>query len=357
MNTNLLKDAGPDATLQQVVSHWLPRMQVAGLPPNLIARLIQRSGTWENWCHIWSDEALLMEKRGVHAERQGRTITAGEYYFRSSLLYHFAQFMFFDDLAQKQTASERKYIVYQSAAVNLSPPAISLEVPYKGYSLKGYLRKAGLEASNLVVIIPGTDSSKEEYTTLQDHFLNRGLSTFIFDGPGQGEGRECGPLTPEDWPSVIETIIQTLRDSGVNGNIGMMGVELGGHLALHASSVPGISAIISMNGFFNLADFWETLPDIYRSNIHFALGCETMEKTKFQAQKFSLRDVAPPDCPLFAMHGGRDEIFPVSDAQTIIPWSHGKAQLQIFQEGIHVCNNVDYLWRPLAADWFVEKLI
>jgi len=78
MNEHQTFKSGADITLQQVVSHWLPRMQVAGLPANLIAQLIERAGTWDNWCKTWSDEALSLEKRGVHAERQGLTITAAE---------------------------------------------------------------------------------------------------------------------------------------------------------------------------------------------------------------------------------------------------------------------------------------
>ena len=32
------------------------------------------------------------------------------------------------------------------------------------------------------------------------------------------------------------------------------------------------------------------------------------------------------------------------------------AELVIYPEGVHVCNNVPFLWRPLAADWLAGKL-
>lgn len=356
MNEHQPLNADADATLQQVVAHWLPRMQVAGLPPNLIAQLIEHTRTWDNWCQTWSDKALSLERRGVHAERQGLTITAGEHYVRSSLLYHFAQFMFFNDREQKRVAAERKYTVYQSAAPYLVPKAEHLEIPYKGYSFKGYLRGASSERSNLVLIIPGTDSTKEEYGTFESYFLKRGLATFCFDGPGQGEGREFGPLNLKDWPPAVDVIIQTLRETGITGNIGLMGMELGGHLALQVSNVPGIKAIVAICGFFDMGAFWDDLPDVYKTNMHFAMGFDTIEETREQVQKFSLRDIPPPQCPVLAMHGKHDEIFPVSDAQEIAPWSQGKAEFMVFPDGLHACNNIDYLYRPMVADWLAEKL-
>ena len=32
------------------------------------------------------------------------------------------------------------------------------------------------------------------------------------------------------------------------------------------------------------------------------------------------------------------------------------AEAVIYPEGFHVCNNIPFLWRPLAADWLAEKL-
>lgn len=356
MNDRKARNAEVETTLQQVVSHWQTRMQVAGLSPNIITQLIEQTGSWENWCQTWSKEALSLEKRGVQAERQGLTVTAAEHYMQASLLYHFAQFVFFNDLEQKKIAAEHKYTVYQSAAPYLLPKSRHLEIPYKGSALKGYLRGDDLANMNVVIIIPGTDSSKEEYYSLEGHFLKRGLATFCVDGPGQGEGREFGPLDPDNYPSAIEAIIQTLHDVGVTGNIGLMGMELGGHLVLHASSVAQVKAIVSMNGFFNLASFWDDFTNVIKLKMHFALGQGTIEETNQQVRKFSLSDIPPPHCPVLAIHGACDQVFPLSNAQAIKPWSQGKADFKIFPEGTHVCSNIDYIYRPLAADWLADKL-
>ena len=33
-----------------------------------------------------------------------------------------------------------------------------------------------------------------------------------------------------------------------------------------------------------------------------------------------------------------------------------RAELVVYPEGVHVCNNIPFLWRPLAADWLAAKL-
>ena len=343
--------------LQQVVGHWLPRMMVAGLTHGDITRLVEETGEWPDWCATWSAEGARHLAMGEEAEAACRLVTAGEAYRRAALFYHFGQFMFFDDLQQKWAAADSKAAAYARAAPLLQPPADAVAVPFEGGVLKGYLRRPGDASAPLVVLIPGSDSTKEEFASMEAHFLKRGLATFSFDGPGQGEGRKDHHLRAE-WGPVLAAVLEALREAhGHDGRVGVMGMAFGGHLALQAAAAaPQVAAVASMNGFFDLGAIWNDLPEVYRANMGFALGGETIGETAARARAFSLRGAALPGRPVLVIHGGRDRIFPVADARKAAEMAGPLAEWVEYPDGNHVCNNIAYKYRPLIADWMAEKL-
>lgn len=344
-------------TLQQVVAHWLPRMQTAGLTASDLARVIDETGDWRNWCRTFCREGDRHIAEGQEAEAAGRTVTAGEAYLRAALFFHFGQFMFFDDLEQKREADRRKVNAYERAAPFLLPPARAVSVPFRGGQLKGYIRLPARTPAPLAILVPGSDSTKEEFASLESFFLQRGLATFTLDGPGQGEGREFGFLEP-DWASVLDAAVSALRgEAAVDGTrVGVMGMAFGGHLVLQgAHAIPGLRGAICMNGFFDLGAFWDDLPEVYRRNMRYALGGADIDETAARAAAFSLRGAAPPDCPVLVIHGGKDRIFPVEQAEALGAFG-GHAEVVVYPDGNHVCNNIAYRYRALMADWLAERL-
>lgn len=352
--------------LSQVVGHWLARIQVAGISHGDALRVIADAGDWENWCAAWCAEGERHVEMAAEAKAQGRLVTAGEAYARAALFFHFGQFMFFDDLDQKRRAAERKVEVFAQAAALMDPPGEAIAVPYGGGEYRGYLRRPGKEPdpepAPLAILIPGSDSTKEEFPSLEAHFLRRGLATFSFDGPGQGEGRRLSELTP-DWGPVLEAVLARLQSAqGLNRRFGVMGMAFGGHLALQAAAgladieAPGIEAVVCMNGFYDLGAFWDDLPEVYRANMGFTLGGENLDQTAARARGFSLAGLPPPPCPVLAIHGGLDRIFPLSDAEKIAGFGGDDAEFVAYPDGNHVCNNIAYKYRPLIADWMAERL-
>ncbi|MEE8515397.1 MAG: alpha/beta hydrolase, partial [Alphaproteobacteria bacterium] len=342
--------------LSQVVGHWLARIQVAGISHGDALRVIADAGEWENWCAAWCAEGERHAGMAQDAKSQGRLVTAGEAYGRAALFFHFGQFMFFDDLDQKWAAAARKVEVFAQAAPLLDPPAEAIVVPFDGGELRGYLRRPGHGPADgsapLAILIPGSDSTKEEFPSLEAHFLRRGLATFSFDGPGQGEGRRLAPLTP-DWGPVLEAVLARLEGAqGLNGRFGVMGMAFGGHLALQAAAgLADIEAVVCMNGFYDLGAFWDQLPEVYRANMGFTLGGDNPDETGKRARGFSLQGLAPPPCPVLAIHGGLDRIFPLSDAEKIAGLGGDDGEFVAYADGNHVCNNIAYKYRPLIADW------
>ncbi len=111
-----------------------------------------------------------------------------------------------------------------------------------------------------------------------------------------------------------------------------------------------------MNGFYDLGAFWDDLPEAYRANMGFTLGGDNLDQTAERARGFSLQGKPAPPCPVLAIHGGLDRIFPLSDAEKIAGDGGDGAEFVSYPDGNHVCNNIAYKYRPLIADWMAERL-
>jgi 2,6-dihydroxypseudooxynicotine hydrolase len=60
--------------------------------------------------------------------------------------------------------------------------------------------------------------------------------------------------------------------------------------------------------------------------------------------------------PLLIIHGKLDRVIPRAQAHKIVDAVGKNAELAMFENGNHVCNNMPYIYRPLTADWLKEKL-
>ena len=108
----------------------------------------------------------------------------------------------------------------------------------------------------------GLDSAKEEMHTNEQLFLDRGMATLAFDGPGQGEAEYDLPICPEFEKPVAAAIdwLET-RDDIDPERIGIWGVSLGGYSAPRAAAYePRIKACISLTGPFDFAEAFDRAP-------------------------------------------------------------------------------------------------
>ncbi|HMB46737.1 MAG TPA: alpha/beta fold hydrolase [Afifellaceae bacterium] len=342
--------------LIEVAGHWLPRMEVAGIPSATAKAVMEAAGTWTNWCRAWSEEGERHRAFAEEALAAGHRLTAGEGFARAALFNHFAQFMFFDDLQQKADASARKVSLFRQAAPLLDPPGEALEVPFENDVLRGFLRVPANGTGHAIILIPGSDSTKEEFPALESHFLRRGIATFSLDGPGQGEGRAFGPLRADFGPALAAVAENLRARPDLSGKLALVGMAFGGYLALRAAGAVGdLSGIVSINGFHDLGAMWPSFPPVYRDNMRFGLGAETAEEAEANAAPFTLAGAPPPDCPVLVLHGALDRIFPPIEAERQAEWAGSRAECTIFPDGNHVCNNIPWLYRPMAADWIADR--
>src|SRR5919202_4951810 len=174
-----------DPKIEVAIANWAPRFTSQGVDPNDFARVTAPLERWEEWLPAWVANGDRHAGLAREAEALGRTLTAGEAWVHAALSYHFAKFVWMVDMALYRDASDRAVAALREAHRLLDPAARRVEVPFERATLFGNLR--GDRSAPLVLLLPGLDSTKEEFFTWENVFLRRGMATFSLDGPGQGE--------------------------------------------------------------------------------------------------------------------------------------------------------------------------
>ena len=211
----------------------------------------------------------------------------------------------------------------------------------------------------VVILVPGLDSVKEELHNYGNDFLRRGMAVLAIDGPGQGEMEFEYPMR-YDYEVPIRYVIDYLESRADldTSCVGLMGVSLGGYYAVRAAAFEHrIKAAISNGGPYSPADNLEQRPTISQETYIYRLKPQSREEALNRLKMFNLQGVAEKvEGPLLVIVGRRDRLVPAEQGERIAREAGDKAELWLFEDGNHVCNNIIYKHRPQQADWMRQKL-
>ncbi len=350
----------PDDLLAETLRDRLPRLYAAGVDYNDIQTLMTRIKRIRDWPDAWQELAHARERLGESALAQGREYSAGAAFQKAALYHHFGQFVYVEDPAEKQRMQRQQAAAYLRAAPYLSPPSEHLAIPFEGITFSGNLRlphKSNGRAA-CVMLNPGADSTKEEFHSLENEFLARGVATFSYDGPGQGLTWAKMKLRP-DFEAPISAVIDRLQthDAIDPNRIGIWGRSFGAYCALRGATDRRLRACISIGGFYDMGAIWSRMPKGTTDSIGYAFGVQTLEQGAQLASNYTLAGIlGNVRCPVLIVHSGQDNVCPVAESQRMIDELGADAELVVFAEGNHVCDNIPYKVRPLMADWMAQKL-
>jgi pimeloyl-ACP methyl ester carboxylesterase len=349
-----------DARVAAAIQHWAPRFVTNGVALSDFEDVTGTIASWNDWCAAWSKCAAVHEQMGREALANEHFLSAGEHLQRAGVYYHFAKFLFVQDLAQMKAAHLKAVACRKLALPHLKPAGERVEMPYLGKSLAGILRKpAGVAQPPVLVFCCGLDSCKEETDSYEQPFLARGIATLVFDGPGQGEG-EYDFAIRGDYEVAAQAVVDYVESRGdLNRHrIAIGGISLGGYYAPRAAAFDQrIQACLALGGPFDWADCWDALPDLTREAFRVRSKCETQADALEHAMTLTLRDVAHRiTCPIYIMNGRQDRIVPAADAERLAREVSGPKTLNLIEDGNHIANNRPYRWRPQCADWLAEQL-
>jgi 2,6-dihydroxypseudooxynicotine hydrolase len=242
---------------------------------------------------------------------------------------------------------------------HLDPTAERIEVAYEDGTMYGNLRRP-VDATRppLVLLIPGLDSTKEEFFHVEEVFLHRGMATFSFDGPGQGECGYTIRIRP-DYEVAVSAVLDKLcgREDLDGERVAALGVSLGGYYVVRAAAFePRLRAAVACGGGYDYGQVIAKRPPNSRATFAHYSGTTGGDDTVAFVGRMNLAGVAEKvRQPLLVVFGKRDRL---------VPWQHAErvaqeapdAKLWMFDDGNHVCMNLVYQWRPQAADWLGEQL-
>lgn len=348
-----------DSRVEAAIANWAPRFVSQGVDYNDFAGTTARIDRWEDWLPAWSETAALHSGLGAEAAALGNRLTAGEAYVRAALCYHFAKFVWLVDLDLHRRTTELAISSLYQAHRHLDPVAERVMIPFEGSPLAGNLRRpAGGRAAPLVVLIPGLDSTKEEFFNWENVFLGRGMATFSLDGPGQGESGFQTRIRP-DYEVAVAAGLEALagRDDIDLDQVGLVGVSLGGYYAPRAAAFePRVSAVATVGGVYDFGACWDGLPQITRETFRHHSGSADEEEARAAAGRLSLAGVAEQiEQPLLVVFGKLDRLIPFGQAERLAREAQ-HAELVMYPNGNHVCNNLPYRYRPLVGDWMAGRL-
>lgn len=338
-------------------SHWGPRFTANGVPAADFERVVSGLESWADWCAAWSTAAHLHEDLGNEALGQRRTRSAGAHFSTASVCYHFAKFVYVADLDQMRAAHESAVRCLNAALPFLDPPGERVEIPFEGASLYGVLRMpepAGPHPA--VILVPGLDSTKEEFRATEDLFLQRGMATFSVDGPGQGEAEYTLPIRA-DWEVPGRALVDALvAMPDIDGDrIAVWGVSLGGYYAPRfASGDDRIKACATLCGPYTFGEAWDDLPALTRETFTVRSGSSDQEEARGKALALTMagRTLA---CPTLIVAGKLDRLIPWEQAERLHRETPS-SEFLLLERGNHGCANVVAEHRYRTADWMADQL-
>jgi len=349
-----------DPTLKSAIAHWGPRFVANGVVLTDFEEVTASMESYSDWCAAWSARAAHHEALGRGALAHNHFLTAGECLQRAGVYYHFASFLFVNDVPQMKAAHMKGIECRQAALPHLNPRGERVEISYEGKKLAGILRMPlDVEKPPVVVMAVGLDSTKEETDAYEFPFLARGMATLVFEGPGQGEAQYDLAIRG-DYEVPVKAVLDYVgaRLDLDAKRIGMWGVSLGGYYAPRAAAFDKrIKACIALGGPFNWGANWDNLPELTREAFRVRSHSRSDEDARKIALTLSLEGVAQNiTCPMFIVNGRLDRIVPAADAERLAREVKGPVELMMIEDGNHIATNRAYRWRSQSADWMKEQL-
>jgi len=343
------------------IQHWAPRFVANGIPMHDFQVTTAGVERWKDWCAAWVARGRFHEELADRALLSGHDRTAGEHLVTAARCHHFGKFVFVEHPDEMRAAHELAVAAYTRALPLLRPPGRRVEIPYGDHRLVGVLRLPEHASVGspppVVLLVSGLDSTKEEVDAYGEHLLVRGLATFAFDGPGQGEAEYDVPMQ-HDFETPVGAVLDTLADvAGVDASrVGIYGVSLGGHYVVRAAAFePRVRACASISGSYRVLDSWAGRPRANRMAYQARAHLSTEAETEAFLESYDLAGVAERvTCPLYVVAGTKDRLTPSSAGERIAAEAQGPVVLEIVEGGNHVVNNMPYRYRPQVADWFVD---
>ena len=345
-----------DRNTQVALERFTWRMLSQYVSPWEFERIKEKIQSWDQWCEEWSKAARKHAEIADKALAEGHKLTAGTAYIRAALYYQWATFLFVHDPKQWLEGKKAGDACFRKAAPLVDPPMELMDIPFEGITLPGYLRKPkGVAKPPLVFLVPGGDSTKEELYDFGDYMIARGLAIFAFDGPGQGLVSTRAKLRPDFEVPIRAVTDYVLRRAAVDEQrLAIGGISYGGIFACRAAAFDDrYKAVFSASSWYTPAGRFPGMDPLSQLGLTQYMGPDP-QKVQDSITMAGAADKLK--VPLLQVYGGLDKASPPEHAYRVEKEVKGPTKTVVFDDGVHVCNNLSHIVRPLIADWLADQL-
>lgn len=350
--------------LQELLDSSRGRMLGDGLEALDLDEILERCATFDDWYEVVADIGDRYERMAEDYLSKGGNISAGEMLWRACMYYHYAQFYMFERPDLREAGQKKKVELYKRAAPLFFPPGERIEIPLDEFSIPGYLRiPRGVENPPLVVLIGGLESTKEESFLFERLCLDRGMATYAFDGPGQGEMFFQAPIRGDfnRFTSAVVDFFEKERSGQVDmSRLGLLGRSLGGYYAaLSAAHDQRFKVCVCWGAMFDYESIWDGMDKFTQDGVAYCCGETDLAKAKEKMRFIDLTDHAGHiTCPLYIQHGVQDDLIPFEQAKKLEAAAVNVPELstQYEEKGIHCCHNMSHVNRHPLADFLAKNL-
>lgn len=353
----------PLPEIGKVWRRWEARFVAAGVDYNIMTKLKSEIDNWLDWCSAWCAKAADLESFGDEAMERGHTRTAAKSWETASVLYHFGGMFFISDMDQFHESHEKKLAAFAKASPYLDPPVERFEFPFNGLNLVGYLRlPKGVEKPPVVIFNNGFEGVKEESHQRTDRYLERGLATITWDGPGRGEAWPDLPMHGENGPPVAAMIdyLET-RDDVDATRVGASGPNRGGFAGVKAAAYDErIKALAVASPGYDRRKYphWEDPYEVaFMLHLFHLEDPDELRDRVMNQTDFTLEGQAEKiRCPSLIIAGGQDEGTHYKGSLRLYEEIQGYKEWVVFPDAERNGNNVPYKVRPRLADFIADHL-
>jgi len=345
-----------DRNVTVALDRFTWRMLSQYVSPWEFEQLKHKIQTWDQWCEEWCKAARKHADIADEALAAGNRVTAGDAYVRAALYYHWASFLFVHDQKQWLDAMRAIDACWKKAAPLVKPAMELMEIPFEGVQLPGYLRKpVGIDKPPLVILVPGGDSTKEELYDFSEPIVKRGIAVFAFDGPGQGLVSARVKLRPDFEVPIRAVTDFVLKRGDVDASrLAIGGISYGGLFACRAAAFDArFKAVVSVSSWYTPAGRFPGMDPLSQLGLTQYMGPDPQSVQDSITMKGAAERIK---VPLLQIYGGLDKASPPEHAHRVAAEVKGPKTTLVFDDGVHVCNNLHHIVRPLIADWLAEHL-
>lgn len=348
-----------DDRLEAVVGNWFARFVANDLDYLDVRRTLDAITDWDDWADAWEATAADYQRAAEAAAAGGYHRTAADHHRRCALTLQFAQFVLTDDPVRREYLHRRQCELYRRAAHDLTPPATAYHRSIGEAEVHGYVRvPAATGPAPAAVLLPGLESTKEQFSTYEPYFLDRGIATVSMEGPGQGE---AGYAHRFDLTTYLAAFADTLgwvrsHDGLDPRRVVVVGTSFGGFLALRcAAEAEGLTAVVDIAGPYDL-DLGALQP-VLQDGFMALVGADDLATAAERLADVTLDGVLDRiTVPTLVVHGDDDHVIPVEHGDRIAAALGDRATYDRVAGGSHSCNNRHTLVRPRIADWVADHL-